>query len=91
MEIGNIYDASQVKPNRLLIWLVLVLPKLYSGYSVRLICLTLLRLGPSFLYVTFFPYENIFKSFIENTYENKKILKFFESYLILYFLSQSKN
>ena len=31
-----------------IIWLVLVLPKLYSGYSVRLICLTLLRLVPSF-------------------------------------------
>ena len=58
-EIGNIYDASQVKPNRLLIWLVLVLPKLYSGYSVRLICLTLLRLVPSFIYVTNFPYEKM--------------------------------
>ena len=31
----------------------------YSGYSVRLICLTLLRLVPSFIYVTNFPYEKM--------------------------------
>ena len=37
---------------------VLVFPKLYSGYSDRLICITLLRLVPSFKYVTNFPYES---------------------------------
>ena len=46
----NIYDASQVQPKRIFNLAVLVLPKLYSGYSVRLICLTLLRLVPSFIY-----------------------------------------
>ena len=53
----NIYDASQVQPNRIFNLAVLVLPKLYSGYSNRLICLTLLRLVPSFIHVTNFPYE----------------------------------
>ena len=55
----NIYDASQVQPNRIFNLAVLVLPKLYSGYSDHLICLTLLRLDPSFIYVTNFPYENM--------------------------------
>ena len=58
----NIYDASQVQPNRIFNLAVLVLPKLYPGYSDRLICLTLLRLVPSFIYVTNFPYENFWVS-----------------------------
>ena len=35
-----------------------MLSKLYSRYSICLICLTLLRLVLSFIYVTNFPYEN---------------------------------
>ena len=34
-----------------------MLAKLYSRYSVRLICLTFLRFFPSFINVTNFPYE----------------------------------
>ena len=42
-------------------WASWVVNELYSGYSDRLIYLTLLRLVPSFIHVTNFPYEKVIK------------------------------
>ena len=61
LQVGHHYQLNYTKIiiDFCQIFKLSICDNIYSGYSVRLICLTLLRLVPSFIYITNFPYENL--------------------------------